>query len=196
MPEQTIMSHRFSIHRCIICALLILLLVVAAAECTAQGRPTFQAPVLITSAGQCADVTLAGSLCKKARIEATVIPAAGAADLKGFRTLMIVAGFSSKGLGAAGTSREQEMARVKDVIAAAQKSKLPILTLHIGGKARRGTQSDDFNRIATEAGRYVIVVKQGNEDGFFTTIAADRKIPIDVVEKIAGVIPPLKAAFK
>lgn len=182
-------------HR-IVLAALIFILAGTIAEASAQDKPKFRAPVLITSAGQSADVTLAGSLCKKARIEATVIATAAPADLKGFKTLMIVAGFSSKGLGAAGTSREQELERVKKLIAAAQEAKLPILTLHIGGKARRGTQSDDFNRIAAEAGRTIIVVKQGNEDGFFTTIAGERKTPIEVVEKIAGVVAPLSAAFK
>ena len=182
-------------HRTVLVA-FILLLSGAMVQVSAQDRPKFHAPVLITSAGQSADVTLAGSLCKKAGIEARVIAAATAADLKGFKTLMIVAGFSSKGLGAAGTSREQELERVMKIIAAAQEAKLPILTVHIGGKARRGTQSDDFNRIASEAGRYILVVKQGNDDGFFTKIAGDRKTPIEVVEKIAGVVAPLSAAFK
>jgi len=36
----------------------------------------------------------------------------------------------------------------------------------------------------------------GNEDGFFTKIAEDRKVKIEVVEKIAGVVAPLGAAFK
>ena len=162
----------------------------------AQATAPFQAPVLISSAGQSADVTLAGRLCKKAGVEAKVVPAATATDLKGYKTLMIVAGFSSKGLGAAGISREQEMDRLKAVIAAAEASNMPILMLHIGGKARRGTQSDDFNRVAAEAARRLIVVKQGNEDGFFTRIAGDRKVKIEVVDKIAGVADPLAAAFK
>ncbi|HSQ74345.1 MAG TPA: DUF6305 family protein [Bacteroidota bacterium] len=162
----------------------------------AQTLQPYQQPILITSAGQSADVTLAGSLCKKAGLEAKVIPAAAVADLKGFKTLMIVAGFSSKGLGAAGTSREQELERVKKLIAAAREAKLPILTLHIGGKARRGTQSDDFNKMAAEAAQSLIVVKQGNDDGFFTKIAGEHKAKITVADKIAGVVAPLGAAFK
>ncbi len=175
---------------------VIVLFFAATAPVMPQGTSAFQSPILITSAGQSADVTLAGSLCKKAGLEAKVIPAASVADLKGFKTLMIVAGFSSKGLGAAGTSRDQEMERVKAIVAASQAAKLPIITLHIGGKARRGTQSDDFNKFAAEAARQLIVVKQGNEDGFFTKIAANRKVKIEVVDKIAGVIEPLAAAFK
>lgn len=183
--------------RCQTLVVLTLLLILAGtASVVAQKLPALQQPVLITSAGQSADVTLAGSLCKRAGLEAKVIPAATSADFKGFKTIMIVAGFSSKGLGAAGTSRDQELDRVKKAIAAAQTAKLPILMLHIGGKARRGTQSDDFNKLAAESARQMIVVKQGNEDGFFTKIAQDRNVQLEVVDKIAGVVAPLVAAFK
>ncbi len=182
-------------RQCLLSALIVFFLA-AAAPVMAQGTSAFRTPILITSAGQSADVTLAGSLCKKAGLEAKVLPAASVADLKGFKTLMIVSGFSSKGLGAAGTSRDQELERVKAIIAASQEAKLPILTLHIGGKARRGTQSDDFNKLAAESARELIVVKLGNEDGFFTKIAEDRKVKIEVVDKIAGVVAPLGAAFK
>lgn len=174
------------------------LLVIAAARTTAvaQDKPSFKVPILITSAGQSADVTLAGSLCKKANLEAKALPSAAPSDLKGVNTLLIVPGFSSKGLGAAGTSKEDEMERIKKLIAAARSAKIPILVMHIGGMARRGTQSDDFNRTAVEAARQLIVVKQGNEDGFFTALAAEHHIRIEVVDKIAGVLPPLTAAFK
>lgn len=156
----------------------------------------FTPPILITSAGQSADVTLAGSICKKANLEARVVPSATAADLKGVKTLIVVPGFSSKGLGAAGTSREQEMERVNGVLKAAKEAGIPVLMLHIGGKARRGVQSDDFNKLAAEAARHMIVVKQGEEDGFFAKIAGDRKITLEVVDKIANVVAPLAAAFK
>lgn len=183
--------------RCHTVMLITLLLFLAGtASVVAQKLPALQQPVLITSAGQSADVTLAGSLCKKAGLEAKVIPAATSADFKGFRTILIVAGFSSKGLGAAGTSRDQELERVKKVIAAAQTAKLPILMMHIGGKARRGVQSDDFNKLVAESARQLIVVRQGNEDGFFTKIAQDRHVRLEVVDKIAGVLAPLGAAFK
>ena len=71
-----------------------------------------------------------------------------------------------------------------------------VLTMHLGGKPRRGQQSDDFNKIAAEAASYLIVVKQGDEDQFFSKLAADNKIPIEVVAKIADVMKPLAAAFK
>jgi hypothetical protein len=160
-----------------------------------QSKGKFEQPVLIMSAGQSADVTIAGMLFKKAGIPARAIALAKTTDLDGVKTLVVVAGFSSKGLGAAGISREQELTRVKSLLVAAQEKKLKVVTLHIGGKARRGNQSDDFNKMAAEASSYLLVVKQGDEDQFFSKIAAEKKIAIELVEKIADAVQPVGRAF-
>jgi hypothetical protein len=138
---------------------------------------------------------MAELLCKKAGVEATVLPMAGPKDLKDAKTLIIVAGFSSKGLGAAGVSREEEMERVTSVLASAKKQQIPILMMHIGGTARRGGQSDDFNTAAAQAADCMIVVKQGDEDGLFSTIASKQKTPIYLVEKMSAAVKPLSELF-
>jgi hypothetical protein len=130
-----------------------------------QEKIKFEKPVLITSAGQ------------------------------GIKTLIIVAGFSSKGLGAAGVSREQELDRVKSVIKAAKEKKIKIIMMHIGGKSRRGVQSDDFNKMAAEASDYMLVVKQGDEDQFFSDMAKSGKIPMKSMAKIIEVAGPLAELF-
>lgn len=161
----------------------------------ADGEIILKEPVLVTSAGQSADVTMAELLCKKAGVKAEVLPMATKADLKGIKTLIIVAGFSSKGLGAAGVSREEEMERVKTLIESTEKGKIPILMMHIGGAARRGGQSDDFNAAAAEAADCMIVVEKGNEDGLFSKIADERKVPIYLVQKMSAAVTPLKELF-
>jgi hypothetical protein len=166
-----------------------------AISASAQKAPTFKQPVLLTSAGQSADVTMASTLLKKAKIEALAKPLAQPADLKDIHTLIVVAGFSSKGLGAAGISREDEMNRVTTLLEAAKKAKIPVLTMHLGGAARRGSQSDDFNKVAAEAASYLLIVKQGDEDSFFSSIAQEKKIPIEVVDKIAGAVAPLQSVI-
>jgi len=172
------------------------LLIAATTILFPQSKPKFDQPVLITSAGQSADVTIAGMIFKRANVQAKAIPLAKAADLEGVKTLVVVAGFSSKGLGAAGISREQELARVQSILQEAREKKLKIMTLHIGGKARRGNQSDDFNKMAAEVASYLLVVKQGNEDQFFSKIAAEKKIPIDLVDKIVDAVQPVAKAFE
>lgn len=178
-----------------IMAAVFALLVLSHASMLAQGKPRFDKPILLTSAGQSADVTMASTLLKKAQIESTVKPLAQPSDLAKMRTLIIVAGYSSKGLGAAGISREEEMSRVKALLAAAAKSGVRVLTMHLGGTARRGSQSDDFNRVAAEAAAYLLVVKGGDEDQFFSGIARSRKIPIEVVDKISSAVVPLQSVI-
>jgi len=175
---------------------MLLLATIAFAAVPSKAQPAFEQPALITSAGQSADVTLAGMLFKKLNLNAKTSARATSSDLDGIKTLVIVPGFSSKGLGAAGISREQEMTRLKEIIAAAEKKGIPVLTMHIGGKPRRGQQSDDFNTLAVNAAKQLIVVKQGDEDGFFTKLAAAGKKPIIVVGKIAEASQPLAGLFK
>ena len=156
----------------------------------------FEQPILITSAGQSADVKLVQLLAKRQAIEGETKTLAKEADMAGVKTLIIVPGFSSKGLGSAGISQEDEMNRVKELVKTAQKKNIPIVMVHIGGTARRGGQSDGFCKIIAENCKAMIVLKQGNEDGFFTAIAKRKNIPITEVEKIGDAAVPLKALFK
>jgi hypothetical protein len=172
-----------------------ILLFILMISCAGMGQ-AFQQPILISSAGQSADVKLVSLLASREKLDAVTIPLANADDLEGIRTLVIVPGFSSKGLGAAGVSQEQEMERVKALLDAAQKVQLPIVLVHLGGSARRQGQSDAFNALAGKNSRHMIVVSQGNEDGFFSDIASAGKIPLELVENMAAAAAPLGALFK
>lgn len=177
-------------------SMLILFAFAVAITFTSKAQtPSFEQPVLISSAGQSADVTLAGMLFKKLKLNYKVVNLAKPSDLANIKTLVIVPGFSSKGLGAAGISREDEMKRVQDLISSANKKKIKIVMLHIGGNARRGNQSDDFNKLAAESSSYMIVVSQADEDKFFSSISKKLKIPITLVDKIALASDPLNKIF-
>ena len=162
----------------------------------AQDKRKFELPVLVSSAGQSADVKLAGLLFKRLKIEAKTVNMAKAEDLKGVKTLVVVPGFSSKGLGAAGISADDEMQRVKSLMAEAKKMKIPVVMLHIGGKARRKGQSDNFIKAVSEITKYMIVVKQGNEDNFFTDMSKKLNVPLVLVDKIPDAEGPLGQLFK
>ena len=156
----------------------------------------FEQPVLISSAGQSADVKLVKLLAQRQKLDATTILMAKPEDIKGFKTLIIVPGFSSKGLGAAGVSQQDEFLRVQTLIKAANDMKIPIVLVHIGGNARRKGQSDSFNQIVADNSKFMIVVKQGDEDGFFTNISIGKKVPLTLVDKIADAEIPLGNLFK
>lgn len=175
-------------------ALMLLLLLPAL---TVSGQTTgFEQPVLITSAGQNAEVQLAAVLAKRAGLDYTLAKLATAADLEGRKTLVLVLGASLKGLGAAGLDVDKERDRVQSLTAEAQKKGIPILCLHLGGEARRGDQTDDLMAEFLPLARMAIVVKSGNADGFFTRICHEKNIPLIEVEKAADALEPFRKAFQ
>jgi hypothetical protein len=156
----------------------------------------FDQPALISSAGQSADVKLVGMMAKRMKLEAEVKVMAKPEDLEGKKTLVIVPGFSAKGLGAAGISQKDEMERVVALVEAANKQEIPILMIHIGGNARRKGQSDSFNELVAKNSKYMIVVEQGNEDGFFSELSKETGVVLETVEKIPGTMKPMKNLFE
>ncbi|MCI5725173.1 MULTISPECIES: DUF6305 family protein [Fusobacterium] len=156
----------------------------------------FEKPILLTSVGQSADVQMVKALLKKGNIEAEFDKSVKAEDLKGQKTVILAIGGSSKGLGAAGIKAEDEIARVEKLIKAAKSKGMKLIGMHIGGAARRGELSDKFVYVAAPYVDYLIVVSEGNKDGVFTKISADKKIQMDEVDKVAGALDPLKKAFE
>lgn len=155
----------------------------------------FKQPVLITSAGQSADVQLASVLAKRAGLNYTLSKTATAQELSEAQTLILVIGTSMKGLGAAGLDISQENNRVSSLIKAAQQTKTPILCLHLGGEQRRGTLSDQMIKAFLPFARQAIVVSSGNKDGLFTELCKAHSIPLTEVERTADALGPLKNAF-
>ena len=163
----------------------------------AQDTVAFHAeePVLISSAGQSADVLMAKILAGKAGIEFELDKMADAKKLKGKKSLILVSGGSTKGLGAAKIDKEQEYERVKNLIKAAKKEDVKIILLHVGGKSRRGPLSDYFNQLVAENSDHMIVVVTGNDDGYFTQIAKDKKVGLELPEKIVAIQDILKTIY-
>ncbi len=161
-----------------------------------EATAVFEQPLLITSAGQNAEVQLAAVLAKRAGLDYVLSKLAASSDLENAKTLALVLGASLKGLGAAGLDVDKERERVRALAAEAQKRNIPILCLHLGGEARRGQQTDDLMTEFLPLAKLVIVVKSGNSDGFFTKICQEKNIPLIEVEKTVDALEPLQKAFK
>ncbi|HNY99508.1 MAG TPA: DUF6305 family protein, partial [Rectinema sp.] len=145
---------------------------------------------------QSADVEMVKTLMTRAKLNFTMDPLVKAQALASTnaKTLVIVIGGSSKGLGAAGISADAELERTKALLAEAKKRGMKIIGLHVGGEARRGELSDRFINEAVPSCDYFIVVEEGNKDGLFTKLCGN-KIPLDIVQKISQIGEPLAAAF-
>lgn len=159
-------------------------------------EPIAEGPTLLTSGGQSADYQMIGTVMTKKGMQFDMKNLATGDDLDGYKTLIVVVGGSSKGLGAAGINAEQELDRVSKLLDAAQAKGLTIIVMHTGGTARRGDMSDKFITPVFPYADYAIVVKEGDNDGLMSGICAEKQIPLALIDSISGVTTALPAAYK
>ncbi len=165
---------------------------------TSGAAPAFVAdtPVLLTSAGQTADMQIVKILLERLNVPMTVKALARPDDLRGVKTLVIAIGGSSNGLAAAGIDADQEAARVQSLLARAQVLRVKILSLHIGGSARRGELSDRFILAVVPKSGHVIAVNEGNTDGLFTRVTAQSHVSMETVDRLSDIEAALRRAFR
>lgn len=154
-----------------------------------------EGPVFITSVGQSADVSMLDALMKKIGAEYTFNPSAKVVDIAGAKTVIIASGASSKGLGAAGISADDEKVRAKEILQACKDNNVTVIMAHLGGVSRRGKLSDEFSDMVMEYSAGIIMVEDGNDDGKFSDFAKEKNIPITLVNTIADCMVPLKTMF-
>ncbi len=180
----------------LITSLAVLSSFASAALWSEEVKAVFEQPLLVTSAGQNAEVQILAVLAKRAGLEYSLAKLAAAKDLDNMKTLALVLGTSLKGLGAAGLDMDKERDRVTALVAEAQKRNIPLLCLHLGGENRRGQQTDELITALLPLARMAIVVRSGNIDGIFTKICQEKNIPLIEVEKTADALDPLQKAFR
>ena len=157
---------------------MIAALTLATAACAAD--------VALTSIGQGPDAMMVKVVMRALKVvpdyDALMRPEA----LQNQKVLVAVVGGSSKGLGAAGIDKEEEVARAKALLDAAAKKGVKVLIMHVGGEGRRGTLSDLFINAAAPYADGMIVVDGGNSDGVFDKYADERKIVIQTAPNVKG----------
>ena len=153
-------------------------------------------PALVTSGGQSADYQMIATVMEKQGMEFTTNNLATSADLGDAKTLIVVVGGSSKGLGAAGIDADGELARLDELMKAAKDAGVTIIAMHTGGEARRGDLSDKFIAPVFDMADYAIVVSSGDTDGLMAGLCSKNGIPMDSIESISDVVSVLPAAFK
>lgn len=167
----------------------------AGGEVTGLTEAFAEGPILLTTGGQSADYQMVGTLLKNLGMDYELNNVATSADLGSAKTLIVVVGGSSKGLGAAGIDADGELARVDELIKGAKNAGLSVIAMHTGGTARRGDLSDKFIEPIFSQADYAIVVASGDEDGLMAGICGNAGIPMDSIEKISEVSDVLPNAF-
>ncbi len=169
-----------------------------------QVTPKAQTPLLITSCGQSPGANSMNVLARRAGLEYTLVETATAKDLasKKYKSVVIVTGASLKGMGAAGVSIQEEIARTDALIAEARKQGMTVIGAHIEGMSRRaqgaapGDNSDEMSIDAVcPKANFMIVRKDGDADGRFTTLSKAKKVPLVLFEKNLELTDVLKQVF-
>ena len=163
----------------------------ASAEAAVSGAAPIKGrqPLLITNAGQGPGAKMSRLLVQRtgAVADFDYLAEPQPADLKAkpYKTLMVVLGSTAKGLGASGITIDQEIDRLNAMIAEAKKLKLQIVGVLLEGKTRRGKPGGADERcidaIAPFAD-YLVVKKDGNEDGRFDAIAKKSGAPLTFID--------------
>lgn len=178
-------------------------------ECgVAAQQSTFESPAFIASVGQSAGAMQARVLANRAGLQFTFEARPAAERLEGHRTLIVVLGASTKGLGAAGVDMDAEIAWATALFEKARESGMSIIAMHIEGGTRRGPSSDRVNTTFAPLVDHLVVKgtppdqewaeaeeANGNADGLFTTIAAEHGIPITYIARTLEAVGALQQLF-
>ncbi len=197
-----------------ICSLLFLALLLGANSFflgAGQAQaPKASPPILLTACGQSPDTSTMKVVIQKAKIPYDLVELATVQDLANkkssgmpYKTIIILMGASLKGMGAAGISIDDEIKRTSELMDAARRDKIMVIGAHIGGMKRRAQGAavgDNTDELSIDAvapkSDLLLVLKEGNEDGRFTVIAKQKKIPMIEVEKNLDLIPEIEKLFK
>ena len=170
---------------------------------------TAEEPVILTSCGQSPGPVRLKIFMKRLKIDFEYSLLVTAKDLvaakeagKPFKTLIIVTGASLKGMGAAGVSIDDELSRTKGLIEEAKKQGIKVIGSHIEGMSRRsqgasaGDNSDEQSIDAVcPNSDFMIVKKEGDEDGRFSTISKGNDIPLILFELNTEISSVLQKVF-
>jgi hypothetical protein len=198
------------IHRSFMTAATIASFVLPASFAAGQARALkAETPVLLTSCGQSPGPVMLKVILQKLGLGYELNALATPADLKAkaqsgtpYRSLVIVMGASLKGMGAAGISIDDELKRSAELMDEARKEGITIIGAHIEGMKRRSqgaaagdtTDEQTIDAVAPKSD-LLLVNKDGDTDGRFTTISKAKNIPMIIVEKNLDLVTELGKLF-
>jgi len=154
-----------------------------------------EGPALITSAGQSPGALMVRVLADQAGVANVYNATAGPEALADAKSLIVVIGASMKGLGAAGLDVDQEFGRIESLLALAKERGIPVVAMHVEGAPRRGTTSDELSTLVFPYAKYAIVRADGNDDGFFSRLAEEHGVTLELVAKTADAAAVLRTLY-
>ena len=143
-------------------------------------------PVAITTCGQSPGALMVKLIFNRANLENHHDDLLTSEYLKqqslngqAFQTLVITTGTSMKGMGAAGTDIDVEIARINKLIAEAKEQGMTVIGAHIEGMGRRVDHTDTLSiETVCNQADVLMVIDDSDGDGYFSELAAKREIPL------------------
>jgi hypothetical protein len=174
------------------------------AEAAVSGAPPVkgQLPLLITNAGQGPGAKMSRLLVQRTGavtdFDYNAEPQPADLKTKPYKTLMVVLGSTAKGLGASGITIDQEIERLNAMMAEAKKLKMQVVVVLLEGKTRRGKPGGADERCIDAVApfaNYLVIKKDGNEDGRFDAIAKKTGAPLTFLDEALDFSEVVKAMY-
>ena len=165
-----------------------------AAPATEVSGDSIQAPMIVTTCGQSPGAVMVNMVAVQSGFTSASDNSltAETLDTSAYKTLVVTAGTSMKGMGAAGTDVDTEIERCTALMQAAKDAGMVVVGAPIEGMARRTDNSDEKSIEAVMGmADVILVVEDSDSDGFFTDYAAQNNKPLIKVSEaldIASVI--------
>ena len=144
-------------------------------------KSLYKQPVFVTSFGQSTDAAMLDTVMKRIGVDYVYNATATADAIKGYKTVVIAVGASTKGLGAAGISEAEETARAREIMDYIKANDVEVICCHIGGSARRGTLSDLYADMVMDESSLIVLKEDANFDYKFTKYAEEHNKPISLI---------------
>lgn len=159
-------------------------------------KPIAEEYALITSAGQSTDAYILSDIANQLMIHNYFMPQAEPEDLKGINTVVFVVGYSPFGKKLHEIDNEREKRRITELLEKSKEEELVIITVYIGGKQRRESQTDELLSLICPYTDYLISTRESDEDNFLSELSKESKIPLTLVREVKDIAEPFASAFR
>jgi hypothetical protein len=124
------------------------------------------------------------------------MPQAENEDLENINTIVFVIGYSPLSEKVNQLSLETELIRIESLLNYASMNDVTVISVFIGGKQRRASETDEMLGNIIPKSHYVISTFEGDFDHFISELARQNDIPLTLVENITDVSEPFASAFR
>jgi hypothetical protein len=160
-------------------------------------EPPYSAPILLTSIGQGSGASLAGALLGvKARLPVEFLPLAATGEVSRYRTLMVDVELSLDALRQAGGNYGTENQRMEGLLSDAKRNNVPVVFLYLGSGKDFTAQFQPFIDKALLQADLLIVLDEGNREGFFTKKAENLGVPLIEIRRFGDLIPAVEGLLR